>query len=244
MNTAMRHLPLEGTYNVRDLGGYTTADGHVTRWQTLLRADSLYALSAETQQQLIDYGVRTIVDLRSDHELEQEPNAFAGSGSIRYINIPLLGQMNSGDPAHMPRDLLTIYKYILDDAQPTVKAVMRAFLIDKGIPALFHCSAGKDRTGVIAALMLALAGVDDVTIAQDYALTAQYLEPKFARYRQQAAAAGRDMSAFEPLLLSEPQTMLDTLEYLHRVYGGAAAYLKHTGLADSEIEQLRSTILG
>lgn len=243
MSITMRHLPLEGAYNVRELGGYATTDGGVTRWQSLLRADSLDALSAQAQQQLLDYGIRTIIDLRSSQEIEQEPNVFAGSSQVQYFHIPLLGETNNGDPAHTPRDLLAIYKHILDNCQTRIAAVMRTFLAEGGTPALVHCSAGKDRTGVISALMLALAGVDDETIAHDYALTGYYLKPKFDRYRQKAAASGRDMEAFELLLLSEPRTMLDTLQYLQEVYRGVAVYLSQIGLTDREIDQLRSKIL-
>ena len=244
MSATMRRLPLEGAYNVRELGGYTTAHGTITRWQTFLRADSLHALSVQAQQQLIDYGVRSVIDLRSHYEIELEPNVLAASSSVRYVNIPLLGQMNNGSPADIPRDLFSIYKYILDSCQTNVAEVMRTFLADGGVPALFHCSAGKDRTGVISALLLALAGVDDETIVQDYALTGHYLKPKLALYRQRAAAAGRDMAAFELLLLSEPQTMRDTLQYLHNVYRGAGAYLSHIGLRDRESNQLRSAMIG
>jgi protein-tyrosine phosphatase len=243
MSITTRHLPLEGAYNVRELGGYATADGRITRWQSLLRADSLDALSAKARQQLLDYGIRTIIDLRSNQEVELEPNVFAGSSQVQYVHIPLLGETNNGDSAHTPRDLLTIYKHILDNCQTRIVAVMRTFLSEGDTPALVHCSAGKDRTGVISALMLALAGVDDETIAHDYALTGYYLKPKFDRYRQKAAAAGRDMEAFELLLLSEPQTMLDTLQYLQNVYRGAAAYLSQIGLNDLEIDQLRFKIL-
>lgn len=246
MKTGTRHIPLEGAYNVRDIGGYPTQSGRETRWYTFFRADALNALTPAAQQQLLDYGLRTVIDLRSDHELAQEPNVFAQSDAVRYLNIPLLSGRGShnGNPGEMPRDLVTVYKYILDDAQPKVCEVMSAICEADAFPVLVHCTAGKDRTGVIAALMLDLAGVTDELIAEDYALTGQYLGPRMDAIRKNAAEAGRDMSAFEALLLSEPIAMMMTLRYLDETYGGAESYLRHIGLTDSQIAHLRTVLVG
>lgn len=243
MTKGMRHIPLEGTYNIRDLGGYTTQDGYETNWKTMLRADSLGEMTPEAQQELIDYGVRTIIDLRGDSELETEPNPFANSDQVRYLNIPLLPHTDSTNPNDMPNDLLTLYKHILDDVQDKLLKVMQALLADDVFPALVHCTAGKDRTGVVSALLLDLAGVPDNTIAEDYALTGQYLKPKLDKIREQAVAAGRDIAAFENLLLSEPEAMIATLSYLDEKYGGSASYLNHIGLDVTQIRKLRTTMV-
>ncbi len=243
MITNSRHIPLDGAYNVRDIGGYTTDDGRETRWKTFLRADSLGTLAPEAQQALLDYGVRTIIDLRHDHEITQEPNVFADSEHVRYVNIPLLSS-GSSKPEDMPRDLVTIYKHILDNTQEQVLRVLTTMLEEEAFPVLVHCTAGKDRTGVITALMLDLVNVPDVAIAEDYALTGQYLAPKLEKIRQGAAALGHDMSAFEPLLLSEPAAMIETLRHLDEIYGGAAAYLHTIGLRDEQIAYLQSKIAG
>lgn len=243
MTTDERHIPLEGAYNVRDVGGYLTHDGPSTQWKRFLRADSLGTLTEAAQQQLLDYGLRTMIDLRSDNEVTAEPNVFAESDAITYYNIPIFAASASVVLEQMPRDLLTIYKYILDDAQSQVLQVMTALAEPDAFPALVHCTAGKDRTGVITALLLDLVGVDDETIAADYQLTTIYLKPKLDKIREQAAAAGRDMISFEPLLLSEAETMLATLRYLDEVHGGAEAYLHHIGLSSQQTAQLKQGLI-
>jgi len=244
-DTGMRHIPLDGAYNVRDIGGYATEDGGETPWKTFLRADSLNALTPQAQQQLLAYGVRTIIDLRSAYELENEPNVFADSHDVNYVNIPLYAGNSQmpADPEQMPRDLVTIYKYLLDGAQQQFLKVMITMLEGDAFPVLVHCTAGKDRTGMVTALMLDLAGVDDKIIAEDYALTGNYLGPKLDMIRKGAAAAGRDMTAFEPLLLSEPQAMIETLMYLDEKYGGAEQYLREIGLDDGQIAHFKSIIV-
>lgn len=243
MTTPMRHIPLEGAYNVRDVGGYPTQDGGTTNWKTFLRADGLNALTEDAQDTLIDYGVRTIIDLRSETELADEPNVFAESDRVKYVNIPLLPANNRPTPDEMPRDLLTIYKLILDDCQQRVLDVMSTLAESDTFPALVHCTAGKDRTGVITALMLDLAGVNDKTIAEDYALTGVYLQPKLDMIREKAKESGRDMTAFEPLLLSEPDAMKATLQYLDENYGGAEKYLRTIGLSEDQIALLKTKML-
>lgn len=243
MTTDRRHIPLEGAYNVRDVGGYPTQGGPPTQWQRFFRADSLGLLTDAAQQQLLDHGVRTVIDLRSNDEVTAEPNVFAESDAVAYHNIPIFTQDNSTTIRELPRDLLTIYKHILDAAQPQVLQVMTTLAEPDAFPALVHCTAGKDRTGVITALLLDLVGVDDGTIAADYQLTTVYLKPKLDKIREQAAAAGRDMAAFEPLLLSQAETMSATLRYLDEVHGGAEAYLHTIGLSTQQTAQLKQHIM-
>src|SRR5262245_53423510 len=110
VNERERRLDLAGTYNVRDLGGYATTDGRTTRWGVLLRADSLHGLTPEAQEQLLAYGVRTIVDLRSDTELEKWPNPFMTSERVRYLKLNLSSNPATPAPAAQPAyDLEVIY---------------------------------------------------------------------------------------------------------------------------------------
>src|SRR5262245_16659896 len=99
VNERERRLALTGTYNVRDLGGYATTDGHTTRWGVLLRADSMHNLTPEAQEELLAYGVRTILDLRNDTELEKWPNPFAVSERVRYLRLNLSSNPAAPTPA-------------------------------------------------------------------------------------------------------------------------------------------------
>lgn len=118
-----RHLPLEGAYNIRDIGGYPTPDGTTTGWRTFLRADSLHKLTPAAQQELIDYGLRTVVDLRFDHECSTAPNVFAASDEVAYVKISLLADAAPNAERRMLPDLESIYRYILDERQAVLKQV-------------------------------------------------------------------------------------------------------------------------
>ena len=164
-----RHLPLDGTRNVRDVGGYPAAGGRRVRWRTLLRSDELTRLPAHAQEALVDLGVRQVIDLRWPEELERAPNVFVRSDRVRYTPISLLAD----DPT--PHGgLAGMYRHVFDARAEQLAEVVRALLADDGLPAVIGCAAGKDRTGVTVALLLDLVGVDHATIVDDYALSAGY----------------------------------------------------------------------
>ena len=237
-----RHLPLESSYNIRDVGGYTTSDGYTTRWRTFLRADSLHRLTPASQQYLIDYGLRTIIDLRYERELATAPDVFANSSEVNYVNISLMAEAAPNAERRYWPDLESLYKYILDERQEVVKAVFDV-MTQEAFPVLIHCTAGKDRTGIITALMLGLADVNHAIIAEDYALTAYFGGGMFDQFRAQAAEAGRDMAILERYLEAKPEAMLNTLAHLEATYQNVPTYLQHIGLTTTQLNRLRQTIV-
>lgn len=241
--TAKRHWPLEGTHNLRDIGGYPTRDGHQTRWGQLLRSDSLHCLSPSGQAQLIEQGLRTVIDLRHDTELRKAPNVFAASDAVTYVNIPLFADLTPhSDTRASVNTLADLYKTALDTCgRPLADAF--TVLSDDGFPALIHCTAGKDRTGIVVALLLRLAGVDADTIAGDYALTGTYIQDLLAELRHEAATAGRDPERYERMLEYAPDAILIMLTHLEEQYGGSEAYLKRVGLHESQIKSLRTALI-
>lgn len=236
-----RHLPLPGAYNIRDIGGYPTSDGRKTRWRTFLRADSLHRLPPASQQALVNYGVRTIIDLRSEQECRQAPNVFETVKRVCFLHIPLFDGGAPLTERSAPPNVVEIYRHILDQRQDAVKAIFDA-ITDNTFSMLIHCTAGKDRTGLITALMLGLAGVDHATIAEDYALTTQYAAGLFDDLRDQAAAAGRDRAMFERFLVARPESMHNILTYVDETYGGVSGYLKNIGVTNMQINYLRRII--
>jgi len=241
-----RHLPLPGTYNVRDVGGYQTRDGRVVRWRTLLRGDSLHRLSEEGQAYLIGAGLRTIVDLRRDEELATAPNVFVASDRVRYLQVSLSpNPIVANDRAEIePDGLARTYRAIVDGRQAELLAVLRDLARLDAFPALVHCTAGKDRTGIVVALLLALVRVDHVTIAEDYALSATYLTDEyFTDARARAEAAGRDWAQYQHLLGCPAELMRTTLADIEERFGGVEAYLRQVGLIDDEFQALRSALL-
>lgn len=237
-----RHLPVAGTYNVRDLGGYRAANGE-TRWRRILRADGLHRLDEAGMVTLVDEGVTTIIDLRHADELVQQPNPFGGNKAVRYHNVSLFDQLA---PSARPGDdlLLDLYKLALAQRQDAIATVLNTIADAPPGVVLFHCTAGKDRTGIVALLLLSLAGVDDTLIVQDYVQTGTMIAPMIEEIIAQAAARGADVEAFRPLLASEPATMVATLAHLSEQYGSARDYLKTIGLSDATMARLQDRLVG
>lgn len=234
-----RRLELEGVFNLRDVGGYPAADGRAVRWRTLLRSDALHRLEPAGSAVLAGLGFRTIVDLRTQMEAEIAPSALDGLPA-RVAHISLL----SGDLQALPLELDAIYRYIIDECGDTVAEAVQVLAAADAFPALVHCSAGKDRTGIIVALILAVLGVPDEVIAADYGLSASYLDagrtPAIG-HLQASTGLGDDLT--KPLLASPPDLMLEVLARVRQAAGSVDAYLLGRGLSPADLARLRSALL-
>jgi protein-tyrosine phosphatase len=238
-----RHLGLAGTYNLRDMGGYRTLDGRTTRWRTFFRSDSLHRLPPEAQQTLLDYGVRTVVDLRRSDERPIAPNVFASSTAVAYHQVSLLVD-TPPTRGRRPQPLTDIYRLILDQRQEQLCQALATLTTPDGLPAVVHCTAGKDRTGLLVALVLGLLGVPAATIVEDYILTAQYLVgPYLEELRQRAALRDIPWEWYQHQIDCHPEFMHTTLQYLEERYGGMAAYVRTIGLSDVQCDRLRQALL-
>ena len=227
----LRHIPLDGTRNVRDIGGYPAANGQRTKWHTLLRSDELVGLPARTRDHLLDLGLEQVIDLRWPEELERSPNSFRGGlGSdprVTYTHIPLLAD----DPTPHA-GLAGMYIHALDARGPQLAEVVKALLVDDGLPAIIHCAAGKDRTGITIALLLDLCGVPRDIVVADYALSAQhFLGP--------APHIEPDDWRHQSLVVDSPPEFMElALAHLDEEHGGARALLRRNGLADEELDRV------
>ncbi|MDL2398297.1 tyrosine-protein phosphatase [Rhizobium mayense] len=243
-----RLLVLEGAHNVRDLGGYATMTGASTRWRALLRSDGLHLLSAADIESLLRAGLSTVIDLRSAEEIALEINPFGVDGRVQYHNLPLFSALapilTTAKTGKSPFDMAARYRDAIENCQPAIAGVLCAIATAPEGIVLFHCSAGKDRTGIIAAILLAIAGVDDNTITEDYALTGAIAGRLIERLREKSLRGGADPAFIELVLASEPQTMRSTLQHITRIYGSMPDYVVRIGLSNDEIEKLRQRILG
>ena len=241
-----RYLAWDACYNVRDVGGYATDDGRQTRWRALVRADDLCRLTPAGVAALRDYGVRTIIDLRSTAEMPMAGHPFArptaADGSLTYLNLPLLDDDNRAGLAAVNAVECTedMYVCMLEHFRRPIAAIVRTVAQAPAGAVLIHCHAGKDRTGLVVALLLALAGVPDATIAADYALSSTYLQPLYETWFSAPAATEADRSAW--WLASPPDAMLAVLATLDARYGGVHAYLSAAGVSPAEIERIRARL--
>ncbi|HEU5442328.1 MAG TPA: tyrosine-protein phosphatase [Steroidobacteraceae bacterium] len=224
--------------NARDLGGHPTVDGAVTRLRSLLRADDLAQLSPAGIEALADYGIETVLDLRWPEEITAAPSPVPRQlPRVRYVSVSLL----AGNPA----DWGALGGYcakeqwkctVLERLRPQLKEALAVIAAARPGPLLFHCVAGKDRTGVIAALLLALADVVPQSIAADYAASSGNLRDAYLRrYRDADAAA-----IIEAVRCPE-EAIYNMLAWLDSA-GGVRAYLGEIGLSRGEIASLRARL--
>jgi protein tyrosine/serine phosphatase len=222
-----RHLVLDGTRNVRDVGGYPARDGRVTRWRTLLRSDELTRIPDATRRTLEALGLRQVIDLRWPEELRIAPNAFRSSSTVRYTSIPLLAD----DPTPHA-GLAGMYRHALDARGTQLADVARALLVDDGLPAVIGCAAGKDRTGVTIALLLDLVGVPRQVIVDDYAMSARHFASAVAHVELD------DWRSRSLVVDSPPEFIESALAHLDDRHGGARRLLRRHGLTDAELDRL------
>tara|TARA_B100001245_G_scaffold203296_1_gene164022 strand:+ start:186 stop:980 length:795 start_codon:yes stop_codon:yes gene_type:complete len=255
-----RHLELEGTRNIRDLGGYQTVDGRTTRWKTMLRGDNLEKLTLHGQRALVDYGVRTVIDLRQTVSILRSPNPFSTSDDVRYTHQNLKGDIPLSEMAHSSQEILDAIQKIeslegierkilsycmwLDFRKGQFYETLATLATPSALPALFHCNGGKDRTGVIAALVLGIAGVPNETIVEDYAITGKYL---LSRHIASEAQRGIDVSDMKWQdyrdLACPPKVMEGTLHHIEQQYGSAEQYAIAIGMSGGQIASIREAIV-
>ena len=238
MHNSERLLTFPALLNARDLGGYPTVDGGQTRWRSLLRSDDLAQLTPVGVQALAEFGVETVLDLRWAEEIALNPSPIgAQAPQIRYVHSSLL----ASTPAQW-RELSKscekeLWKcVVLEKVRPQLATVLRVIASAPAGPLLFHCVAGKDRTGIIAALMLTLAEVKPAAIAADYAESTQMLGDAYLqRYKD---ADPQDV--LENVRCPE-EGVHNMLAYLERA-GGIREYLGKIGLNELEIARLRARL--
>jgi protein-tyrosine phosphatase len=221
-------LRLEGTPNFRDLGGLATVDGRFTRHGVLFRSSALEELSPRDVRLLIDeLGLRTVIDLRSADDRETAQPLL--DTSVRYVNLPIT---RGGPTTSLERpmgadgrvDMPGIYRMYIEVSAPSITAII-VELTSGATPALFHCAAGKDRTGVVAAIILSAVGVTRDAVIADFMETERVL-PEIMAYLQRRPAYADIVLRFPPGTMDvEPRFISDFLDDVERTYGGMSAWL-------------------
>lgn len=236
-------LALEGAYNVRDLGNYRTEGGACTRAGMFLRGDGLHSLTRKDKEYLYRYGVRCIIDMRAPIELERQPCCITEQDAIAYYNVPLLDNIHSGSfEDEFPKSLGELYIGLLSSSRDHISRVLKIIAGYPEVCVLFNCTAGKDRTGIIAMLLLKLAGVADKDVIADYAASGDNI--RAVLYEQKAAleTGGRVLEDY--LFESCPDDMAMALTYLETACGSARNYMQTLGLTGKEIETVQRKLIG
>jgi protein-tyrosine phosphatase len=239
-----RHLTWDGCLNVRDLGGHPTQDGGETRFGAVVRADSVRQLSDQGWQQLTGYGVSRIVDLRMDAERAEDPSEDT---PVEVLHFPFFDEdsevfrevdaasLAAPDQVTATRD---VYLIFLERFRANVAAAVRAVADAPAGAVVVHCAGGKDRTGLVTALLLKVAGVSDEDVADDYAISEERLKPRHDRWLAEAET-DEERERLHRILVTPHESMLGVLHELERRYGSVEGYLKAGGLTDDDIERLR-----
>ena len=226
-------LILETTYNTRELGGLPIDNKRQVKWGVLLRSDDVSKLSKKDQEELKAYGMDTVIDLRTPKEREATGYVLGEDLEIAKHYISL---MISDDVADITKSGTNItlgdfYCEMLDECQPLIKEIFEVFSNPQNKGILFHCAAGKDRTGVVAALLLKTLGVLDSDVIANYEVTYSHLSvnPEIIIPKEQ-----------QHLLYSNRSNMVRFLEKLTKDYGTVENYLKTCGLSQEEIESIQN----
>lgn len=240
----------EGASNFRDLGGYHNASGGRTRWSTLYRADSLHELTPEDVQRYSELGIRVVYDLRRDSEREVRPNLVPSidmciTTPIDLAGVEPLDRTAMSDRRSGEQLLRTMYANMLAHSGAVIGELFTGFADPARVPAVFHCHAGKDRTGIVAALLLEALGVSRADVLDDYELTAHYRrrEDQLKSY-ETLIASGMAAEAAGAVLGAPRWAMADTMDDLDSVYGGVEAYLLGpAGLDPATLARLRGLLV-
>lgn len=249
MATVERKIPFEGASNFRDLGGYPTADGGVTRHGLVYRADSLHRLSEADLLRYDALKIHTVYDLRSDGEREARPNVVESVATCLMSPVEKAGvdPMSRGiaSDEHSGQQMLQrMYESIVRYSASVVGDIFRA-LAEGGVPAVFHCHAGKDRTGVLSALLLEALGVPRSVVLDDYELTGRHRPNEHQKGSFDSMVAGGMPAAAAVGILGAPRwAMAQTLDVIDAEFGGIELYTTgQCGLSDDDLTRLRRTLV-
>jgi protein-tyrosine phosphatase len=247
------HLRWEGCLNVRDLGGHPTMDGGETRYRAVIRADSIRQLTEAGWEAAVGYGVRTVIDLRGDHERAADPPADV---PVEVLHVPFMEEDALGwerveseveAAANAAPDIESattdVYLIFLEHFGANVGAGVRAVAQAPDGGVVVHCMGGKDRTGLLSAFLLHLAGVDRERIAADYALSEERLAPRHEAWLAEAETEA-ERKRLRRIMRSPAGSMIGVFAELERRYGSIERFLREVGVDDADLARARARLRG
>lgn len=256
-----RLLKFSGTYNFRDMGGYKTSDGRTMRRGLLFRSDELSRLSKQDLIKLQKLNLKNVCDLRAPNERRSKPDRIPAETTIHVFNIPMYPSHR--DPNRWQRLLwfvsgkfkkfdfekfmMDYYHKIVFDHAVQIGEIFTLVSNKNNLPALFHCAGGKDRTGIISALIQLLVGIPRETVMDDYLLTNQFLEPtlkKYIRYFRFMSLYRIKTAQILPLLEARREYLEETMDEILNKYGSFEEYIvKDCGCSPTLVSELKKILL-
>jgi protein tyrosine/serine phosphatase len=243
-----RDLVWDGILNVRDLGGHPTEDGRETQFGRIVRADNIRRLTDEGWKALVDYGIRTVVDLRTEEELDADPPAEL---PVDVLHVPFMDDdplmfdraekvsLAAADVAHATRD---VYLIFIEGSHDKIVNVIRTIANAPEGGVVVHCAGGKDRTGLTVAFLLRMAGVGLEEIAADYALSEERLKPRHEQWLAETTDE-KELERLKRVIQTPAASMVGVLEELERRHGSVEGFLREGGAPDDIGERVRARLL-
>ncbi len=254
----LRCLPFRGAKNFRDLGGYATADGHTVRWNVLYRSDALHKLTEADLHQLSVLELDRLIDFRAAHEVEHEPDRLPLASTVRAVAIPILDSSTKyfydarDDLAKHLRNIdaqaymVQINVELATRFTPEFKLFLHDVLAANGRPLLFHCAAGKDRTGFAAAILLRILGVPQSTVMEDYLLTNAYFlrSLRWSLILARLLKGKKFADVLQGFMEARTEYLIAAFDELEREHGSFENYVRNgLGLTEQDIERLKNIYL-
>ena len=249
-----RKIVLDGTSNTRELGGYKTEDGRSLKWGVLYRSDKLSELTDADQEYLLQLGIKRVIDFRSSEEKQNEPDQLPST--LKYVEMPIEadGAIRPKVEAILKGDLnedvgailVETNKEFISDFSGVYKGFIES-LIENQEPTLFHCTAGKDRAGFAAALVLLAVGVPEKIVIEDYMKTNKYTEETIQDYINKInlySLGSVDAEILRPLLGVEERFIRAALDEIKQKYGNVETFIRdELEIPDQSIIELKNFLL-
>jgi protein-tyrosine phosphatase len=252
---ADRHQPFEGIVNFRDLGGYETTDSRRVKWGQVFRSGHLARTSEKDKVLFMRMGIKLICDFRSQGEVDAQPNWLPGDGTVTYNHYPIvhgefdpvdaMERMQKGDISWLTEDFV-VKRYIkkIDDFANVWGEIIRTLSAPDNRPLVFHCTAGKDRAGACAAIILLALGVPEETVIYDHGLSNVYIADALEMINERIKALGIDPDDVAPYFTAPRNAIIAFVDHIRETYGSAADYLKDkAGIGNRALSDLKRQLL-
>lgn len=229
-------LPLESVENCRELGGYNTQYGQQTKWHELLRSNDMSKLTQIDIDFLREYGVKTVIDLRGEDEIQENPNALVNEGFCKYYNIPLITELVSNIAFSTEKRFMGDFYVELLENNKVIHQIFDIIAHAETGGIIFHCAAGKDRTGILVMLLLGIAGVEKKDILSNYEVSYTNLESMHNLEKMH-----KDIPT--EFLYSNSEYMQKAYDYLTTNYETVEQYLLAKGVDQSVIKAVKTRLV-